>query len=161
MDKENDVAQKPFMWWDKSGVPCDACGNIQPNTQQDKLPDGGWVLPLESLGYYGGFDDNIGVQIGGDEPTWISFCHDCVVKFLETFPAIAAKMSGGCHPNFIHDRDFRWRENGNTDGTIFPSCCRWAWTWVETGSRKDGNRKVDTYYGDGNGGWVLAHKGNE
>lgn len=129
-------------------ITCDTCGLEQRTTQQDKLPDGGWSLPIDHFGYYGGFDDNVDVLLGGEESSFVSMCHDCVVKMLNTFPLLSEKMKGGRHPNFIHT-DFR---DDTDDGTLHPSCCRWAWTW-----NKVAPRKYETYFGDGNGGWVLAH----
>lgn len=123
-------------------ITCDTCGVEQPNTQQTHFPDGGWGLPIDTLGYYGGFDDNVGVLIGSEETRIVKMCHDCVVKLLTTFPLLAEKLHGGCHPNFIHHADF----DGNDDCTLDPSCCRWAWGW----------KGDETYIGDGNGGWVLV-----
>lgn len=133
-------------------VTCNECGKEQPATQQDNLPDGGWALPYETFGYYGGFDDNIEVLLGSERPTDFLLCHDCVVKLLTALPNLGARLAGGHHPNFIHT-DFA--DDGD-DGTLHQSCCRWAWTWKEVG-----DRKVDTYYGDGNGGWVFAHGHSE
>lgn len=129
-------------------ITCNECGQEQPTTQQDHYPDGGWALPYESFGYYGGFDDNIEVILGSERPTDFILCHDCVVKLLTALPGLGAKLAGGHHPNFTHT-DFH--ADGD-DGTLHPSCCRWAWTW-----KKVGDRKMDTYFGDGNGGWVFAH----
>lgn len=143
-------------WWDSdAGKPaslCDACGRKQRLTQQTSpaLPDGGWVLMFEHFGYYGGFSDDIEVTLGGkDSESW-TLCHDCVVKFFDAFPLLAERFAGGHHPNFIHtDHD------GGDIGTDHPSCCRFAWTW--NAYDVDGKRTYDTYYGDGNGGWVLRH----
>ena len=128
-------------------ITCDTCGLEQRNTQQSVSPDGGWSLPIDHFGYYGGFDDCVDVLIGGEQTRFLSMCHDCVVKLMTTFPLLGNKFQSGCHPNFIHT-DFR--DDGD-DGTLHPSCCRWAWTW-----KKVGNGKPETYLGDGNGGWVLS-----
>lgn len=148
---EGEVVNEYETWWDSdAGKPaslCDACGQKQRLTQQSHptLPDGGWILPYEEFGYYGGFSDDLQVAFGERESRSWSLCHDCVVKFFETFPLLAEQVAGGHHPNFIHT-DYRSDE----DGTLDPSCCRFAWTWKKVGNG------VVTYYGDGNGGWVLA-----
>jgi hypothetical protein len=129
-------------------ITCDTCGLEQRNTQQKSLPDGGWSLDIDNFGYYGGFDDNIEVSLSGKPTRYVSMCHDCVVKLLTTFPLLGQKLEGGHHPNFMHT-DFR--DEGD-NGTLHPSCCRWAWCW-----NKIGERKYETYFGDGNGGWILAH----
>lgn len=134
------------------GIKCDECGEEQPATQQDNYPDGGWSLPYETFGYYGGFDDNIGVLLGEDKPNDFILCHDCVVKLLTALPVLGAKLVGGHHPNWVHDDGF---DGSGDDGTVHPSCCRWAWTWKRVGASR---YEVDTYYGDGNGGWVLGYK---
>ena len=130
-------------------VDCSACGATH-NKHLITLGSGeelaepapsGWFLPYKHFGYYNGFDDDIGVLIGGDnyEHWWL--CHDCVVKFLTTFPLLAEKMGDrGCHPNTTGT------------GTEVASCCRWAWTWVTEGTESI------VYLGDGNGGWRKAHQ---
>lgn len=135
-------------------ITCDECGKEQPTTQQTHYPDGGWALPYETFGYYGGFDDNIEVALGSERPTDFVLCHDCVVKLLTALPGLGEKLAGGHHPNFIHT-DF---QKDGDDGTIHPSCCRWAWTWKRVGQKY---HEVETYYGDGNGGWVFAYKHEE
>ena len=135
-------------------VVCDGCGEAQPSTQQEKLPDGGWVLPFDTFGYYGGFDDNIGVLLGEDESRYAKLCHDCVVKFLTMFPRISENMPGGLHPNFVHT-DFRAEGN---DGTVYPSCCQWAWCWKRTNDSDGRLIRIDTFIGDGRGGWRYLGK---
>lgn len=97
-------------------VKCSACGRRSPATQQERLPDNGWALPYEEFGYYGGFDDCLDVLIGGERShRWI-FCHDCVVKFLETFPRLAKDIGPNCHPS-------------RRDADV--PCCRHAWRGTE------------------------------
>jgi hypothetical protein len=43
---------------------CSACAQQVICTQQDSYPDNGWVLPFDTFGYYGGFDDNLNVLSG-------------------------------------------------------------------------------------------------
>jgi hypothetical protein len=131
---------------------CDACGVEQRVTQQSSsnLFDGGWILPYEDFGYYGAFSDEIDVAYGKRSAKSWSLCHDCVVKFFETFPALAKSFGGGHHPNFIHT-DFC--DEGD-DGTVRESCCRFAWTWQRVNV---GGEKVHiSHYGDGKGGWVAG-----
>lgn len=69
-------------------------------------------MPFDTFGYYGGFDDNVGVLTGSDlSRQWI-LCHDCVVKFLDTFPLLAQDIGQNCHPDSRHAQ--------------IP-CCRHAW----------------------------------
>lgn len=89
---------------------CSACDtNIECNSQL-VYPDNGWVLPFDTFGYYGGFDDSIDVLIGGTRSREWILCHDCVVKFLELFPRLAEKLGANCHP---------------CDEEV--PCCRHAW----------------------------------
>jgi hypothetical protein len=144
-------------WWDSdAGKPaslCDACGQKQRLTQQTSpaLPDGGWIMEFEHFGYYGGFSDDIEVAFGKRDSNSWSLCHDCVVKFFETFPALAEQFAGGHHPNFIHTD-----HHGGDIGTDHPSCCRFAWTWNVT--VENGEKVYETFYGDGTGGWVAQSK---
>jgi hypothetical protein len=161
-DSTNETQQAEYQtWWDSdAGKPasiCDGCGQTQRLTQQTHptLPDGGWILPYENFGYYGGFSDDIQVAFGQRQSKSWSLCHDCVVKFFETFPALANDFGGSHHPNFIHT-DFR--DNGD-DGTLHKSCCRFAWTWKKI--TLNGEKVYEVYRGDGSGGWVFtsAEKG--
>lgn len=129
-------------------VTCDCCGKEEVATQQNASLDNGWSLPVDLFGYYGGFSDNMGVLVGEEETSWMNMCHDCVVKFLDTFPMLASKLTNTGHPN--HNKPFHVCLD---DEREFPSCCKWAWTAVMTGP---GWQEFDLYYGDGNGGWVLV-----
>ena len=92
---------------------CSACAQQVICTQQDSYPDNGWVLPFDTFGYYGGFDDNLNVLSGlVRSREWI-MCHDCVAKFLTTFPLLAQTIGHNCHPDT--DRD-----------SPIP-CCTHAW----------------------------------
>lgn len=91
---------------------CSACRASVPCTQQESYPDSGWVMPFDTFGYYGGFDDNVGVLTGSVRTREWILCHDCVVKFLDTFPLLAQDIGQNCHPD---SRD-----------TPVP-CCRHAW----------------------------------
>lgn len=76
---------------------CSACGEQALCTRQSNYPDHGWVLPFDTFGYYGGFDDNMDVLFGRRiSREWI-FCHDCVVKLLSMFPRLANDIGKNCH----------------------------------------------------------------
>ena len=94
----------------KTVVFCHGCEKPSVCTQQDSLPDNGWVLPFDTFGYYGGFDDNIDVLLT-DVPSrqWV-LCHDCVVKFLAIFPRLRDSFSKGLH---LCESE--------------TPCCEWAW----------------------------------
>jgi hypothetical protein len=77
---------------------CSACDGEFPCTQQQSYPDAGWILPFDTFGYYGGFDDNVQVLTGDLRPRQWILCHDCVVKFLNTFPRLAEMVGPDCHP---------------------------------------------------------------
>lgn len=101
---------------------CSACGGEAICTQQDHYPDHGWVLPFETFGYYGGFDDSMDVLFGKRiSKEWI-FCHDCVVKFLDTFPLLAESIGRNCHSD---------RTDSDTP------CCRHAWQGTEIFGRNE------------------------
>lgn len=91
---------------------CSACRASVPCTQQESYPDNGWVLPFDTFGYYGGFDDNVRVLTGSLRTREWILCHDCVAKFLATFPLLAQDIGQNCHPD---SRD-----------TPVP-CCTHAW----------------------------------
>ncbi len=73
-------------------------------------------MPFDTFGYYGGFDDNLPVLSGSLRPREWILCHDCVVKFLDTFPLLAQDIGQNCHSD-------------NSDSP-FP-CCRHAWQATE------------------------------
>ena len=91
---------------------CSACHSRVPCTQQSHYPDKGWVLPFDTFGYYGGFDDAMPVLLGQQRTREWIMCHDCVVKFLATFPLLAETIGANCHSD---DRDSE------------TPCCRFAW----------------------------------
>jgi hypothetical protein len=111
---------------------CDACGVAAKCTQQENFPDWGIDLDFVSTGYYGGFIDNAPPSDSDKDLRW-KMCHDCVVKFLETFPMLAAKTTKGYHP--CSDEQ---------------PCCRWAWRINEaTGKSEWANEdKVWVLYED-------------
>lgn len=66
-------------------------------------------MPWEDFGYYGGFTDTQeDLNIPPCQP-WI-WCHDCIVKLLETFPLLGKTIPSGGHHC---DND--------------APCCNWAW----------------------------------
>lgn len=86
---------------------CHGCGNMAPHHTQEKSPDNGWIFDLNSFGYYGGFTDPIGEQSED-----VRLCHDCVHKFLKTFPLLSVLIGNGCHSQF---------------GPNEKPCCEYAW----------------------------------
>jgi len=70
---------------------CHGCGSMAPHHSQMNYPDNGWVFDMSLLGYYGGFTD---MPENREE---IRFCHDCVIKFLETFPLLSLFIGAGAH----------------------------------------------------------------
>lgn len=96
---------------------CSACCASVPCTQQKSYPDNGWVLPFDTFGYYGGFDDNLTVLSGSVRSREWIMCHDCVAKFLATFPLLAQMVGQNCHPD--------------SRNTPVP-CCTHAWQATDT-----------------------------
>jgi len=88
--------------------PCSGCGNMAPHHSQKNYPDNGWSIPIDYLGYYGGFTDTN----SEDDSYTINLCHDCVIKLLETFPMIGLLIGKGGHT-----------QNGPDE----KPCCPWAW----------------------------------
>jgi len=99
---------------------CSACQEHAPCTQQETYPDGGWILPFDTFGYYGGFDDRIEVLTGNLRTRQWILCHDCVVKFFTFFPGLAESIGQNCHP---------CREE--------VPCCAYAWQATESFGRRD------------------------
>ena len=91
---------------------CHGCGSMAPHDSQESLPDNGWAFDLNLFGYYGGFTDAF-----GEDPQRIRLCHDCVLKFLDTFPLLSVLIGNGCHS-----------QNGPNE----VPCCRYAWKaeWI-------------------------------
>lgn len=113
---------------------CSACRQPAVCTQQDHYPDNGWVLPFDTFGYYGGFDDVMPVLLGQRlTREWI-LCHDCVVKFLDTFPLLAEDIGKNCHSD-------------NRDSEV--PCCRHAWQGTELFGKDTFGVHVRTAWSDG------------
>lgn len=101
---------------------CHGCGSMAPHHTQKDLPDNGWIFDINNFGYYGGFTDTF-----GDPPQLVRMCHDCVNKFLETFPLLGMFVQNGNHSQF---------------GPNEKPCCKYAWklesienssiTWIAT-----------------------------
>lgn len=96
--------------------PCSGCGNMAPHHSQKKYPDNGWSIPVNDLGYYGGFTDSINEP---ESSYTINLCHECVIKFLETFPMIGLLIGKGGHNQF---------------GPNETPCCAWSWKSESIGS---------------------------
>lgn len=121
-------------------ITCDACGCEAESHSDEVSIYNGWELPVDQFGYYAGFSDNIDVLIGIKENAWLKMCHDCVLKFLETFPLLAEKITCLGHS---------MRHENHDDPLSTKSCCKYAWTFVKNGE------KYHIYDGDGEGGWVF------
>ena len=93
---------------------CSACAQQVICTQQQSYPDDGWVLAFDTFGYYGGFCDNLDVLLSRVRSREWIMCHDCVAKFLTTFPLLAQTIGQNCHPN----------------SDVVP-CCTHAWQSTE------------------------------
>lgn len=116
-------------------VLCSACHTLVPCTQQELYPDDGWVLPFDTFGYYGGFDDNLPVLVGNRQSRQWIMCHDCVVKFLTMFPLLGETVGPSCHvvP----------REEGKEP------CCRHAWRGTEMFGRFEHGVHTQSSWPDG------------
>jgi hypothetical protein len=85
-------------------VICDACEKSY-RVPDDQLIPEGWIVPYSSFGYYEGFTDYL------DDGSWL-MCHDCIVKFLYTFPLLGMKVGRGQHLSITDDKpccEFAWR----------------------------------------------------
>lgn len=93
---------------------CSACGRDSRCHDKTAYPVGGWVIPFDALGYYGGFSDEMDVLLGMRiSRQWI-LCHDCIVELLSAFPALAATLGNALH---------------NCDSDT--PCCDWAYRMEE------------------------------
>jgi hypothetical protein len=115
---------------------CSACGIEQPVKDGEVYPENGWVLPYETFGYYGGFSDEVDVLLGQRQSRQWIFCHDCIIKFLELFPALdQSNIEYGSH---LCESDV--------------SCCKWSWRGTELFGKAVWG--VHVQRGDGSGGWI-------
>lgn len=123
----------------RNEVECSACGEVRPATYQEHYPDDGWVLPFDTFGYDGGFADNFRVLLGREKSREWIMCHDCVVKFLETFPRLAEELGRNLHTPPRHRANV--------------ACCRHAWRATEYFSdfkpRPNGAAAYQTAWPDG------------
>ena len=71
-------------------VRCSGCDYDVECDEQKHLPRNGWQLPFDIFGYYGGFTDEVDALLGSRRSRSWTLCHDCVVKFLTLFPALAS-----------------------------------------------------------------------
>jgi len=121
-------------------VICTACERIVPSAGINPYPDNGWVMRFDDFGYYGGFTDNIDAHLDGRMSSRWFLCHDCVVKFLATFPNLARTIHKGGHGR-----------SGEAD-TSHP-CCEWEWRISDNGTPQivgdDGEWKDLRRSGDG------------
>lgn len=132
-------------------IVCDGCGKtylkkVYPSGRiYGEPPERGWILPYKQFGYYGGFDDS-GLFDDGED-WWL--CHDCVLKFMDTFPLLAEQMVGGLHPNGNEPHD------DDEDGTNYPPCCRFAWTF-RVSYDENGKKAIETFVATPEGGWEKS-----
>lgn len=96
---------------DLTYVNCSACGQASKSTQQSQYPDNGFALSYDHFGYYGGFSDNLDVALSQHSSNEWIMCHDCVVKFFDTFPMLEQEFGYRHHPcsNDIPCCRFAWR----------------------------------------------------
>lgn len=140
---------------------CDLCEETQDSSQQEgQYIDYGWSFNWLSLGHYGGFTDPMPDSTDGNAeklddynamPYMVHVCHDCCVKLLDTFPALAkiARVNGG-HPNRNeHDPD---------NGITVTPCCPYAWTWVRDNSVTDYRMQFTTYFATPELTWVKREQ---
>lgn len=118
-------------WWSNYAV-CSACQEAFPCRSQEYYPEGGWVLPFDTFGYYGGFSDNVDVLLNERRSREWILCHGCVVKFFETFPSLAESFGGGHHPC--------------ADET---PCCQFAWQSSSTASSYEPDSETRHSFPDG------------
>lgn len=91
---------------------CHGCGMMAPHHEQKNYPDNGWSFPIDNFGYYGGFTDVISGLDSNEKFNILKFCHDCVLKFLETFPLLGMFITKGSHSQY---------------GPNEKPCCKYAW----------------------------------
>jgi hypothetical protein len=73
---------------DERYVKCDACGMNTRCVPHMDLPVGGWVLPIDSFGYYGGYTDHVEPFFGGPPSRQVVMCRGCIRWFLALFPRL-------------------------------------------------------------------------
>jgi hypothetical protein len=114
---------------------CNGCGIMAPHHTQEQMPENGWVIPFEHLGYYAGFTDEIEVLLGERESNLWTLCHDCVIKLLETFPLLGILIEKGAHSMF---------------GPNDIPCCKYAWKaeWI-------GETCITSYASDDGTQWIA------
>lgn len=106
---------------------CSECGADAATTQQESLPDGGFMLTPREWGYYGGFTDNLPWESIKEEEEVI-LCHDCSLRLVRAFPSIAKAIgAGGHHP---------------CDSEV--PCCEFSWRGTKDFGKNDGEKHVRT-----------------
>jgi len=80
---------------------------MAPHHTHKDLPNNGWTFDINDFGYYSGFTDQF-----DEGPIKVRICHECVNKFLETFPLLSMFVPRGSHP--------MW-------GPSEKPCCKYAW----------------------------------
>jgi len=70
-------------------VRCDACEEmVQVESCNTNWADGGWIMDVDSFGYYGGFHDPI------KQTRLFIMCQGCVEKMVSLFPTITDWITG-------------------------------------------------------------------
>jgi hypothetical protein len=77
-------------------------------------------MPFDLFGYRGGFSEEVGALVGNRHSREWILCHDCVVRFLDTFPLLAERAGLSA----LHHCDAE------------TPCCRFAWREVRTGGSR-------------------------
>lgn len=131
----------------KNPVTCDACREeVEGGVGNTHLPDKGMLLDFQRGGFYEGFMDNAPWDEGENRLQPWKLCHNCVTKFLHTFPALGDQLRYPALGNFV----------GHPCNDDTP-CCDWSWTTAkdEKGRNlKDANDKWILLFPDGNGNWI-------
>jgi hypothetical protein len=73
-------------------VKCDACQKmVQAESVNTDWADNGWILDIDSFGYYGGFHDGFPEQ----GTRFFIMCQDCVKQMISLFPTMINWIDGG------------------------------------------------------------------
>lgn len=104
---------------------CDGCGT-KARTNPFSGPEhpgfvGGWVLPLEEMGYFGSFQD----QTPDGTLGMAHICHDCCLKMIGLLPGLRLFVHKAAHPNLNEPTDY-----GGSPIEWNP-CCDWAYCYTE------------------------------
>lgn len=106
---------------------CSECGSPEVVRDGYALPHNGFFFSPREFGYYAGFSDNLPWRDASKEEE-VFLCHNCCIRLLTAFPAIARAIGeGGHHP---------------CDDEI--PCCSYAWRATEDFGKKHDQELVRT-----------------